>query len=255
MNDPRIVAFKRLLDIMDELRLKCPWDRKQTFESLRCLTIEETYELADAILEKQPDEICKELGDIMLHLVFYAKIAEEQSLFDITSVLNGICEKLIRRHPHIFADTHVDSVEDIKTNWEKIKLKEGNRSVLGGVPTALPAMIKAYRIQDKAHGIGFDWDNSTQVWDKVEEEIEEFRVESAQHSEHIDDEFGDLLFSLINYARFNHIHPEDALEKTNKRFISRFQFMEEKASEQGRNIADLSLEEMEVFWKQAKQFY
>lgn len=253
MNDPRLDAFKKLLDIMDELRLKCPWDKKQTFESLRCLTIEETYELSDAIMEKQPDEICKELGDIMLHLVFYAKVAEEQSLFDITSVLNGICEKLIRRHPHIFADTHVNSVEDIKNNWEKIKLKEGNKSVLGGVPSALPALIKAYRIQDKAHGIGFDWDNSTQVWEKVEEEIAEFKEECAQKSDRIEDEFGDLMFALINYARFNHIHPEDALEKTNKKFISRFQFIEKKAAEAGKNIADLTLDEMEGFWQQAKQ--
>ncbi|SRR5574344_591944 len=238
---------------MDELRVKCPWDSKQTFESLRCLTIEETYELSDAILEQQNDEICKELGDIMLHLVFYAKIAEEQSLFDITQVLNGICKKLIRRHPHIFGDTQVNSVEDIKTNWEKIKLKEGNKSVLGGVPSHLPALIKAYRIQDKAHGIGFDWDDQSQVWDKIEEEIEEFKVEVANQSEQIEAEFGDLLFSLVNFARFNNIHPEDALEKTNKKFISRFQFIEKKAAEMGKSISELSLEQMEDYWQQAKQ--
>lgn len=253
--DPRLEAFQRLLDIMDELRAKCPWDSKQTFESLRCLTIEETYELADAILEKDPKEMKIELGDLMLHLVFYAKIAEEQKQFNITDVLNGICEKLIRRHPHIFSDTEVKDAEDVKVNWEKIKLQEGvKKSVLGGVPQSLPALVKAYRIQDKAHGVGFDWDNANQVWDKVEEEIHEFKEEMDNHTPHAEEEFGDMLFALINYARFNNIHPEDALEKTNKKFIQRFKYMEEEAFKQGKNISDFSLDEMEHWWQEAKKF-
>ena len=252
MEDPRTEAFKRLLDIMDELRLKCPWDKKQTFETLRCLTIEETYELTDAILENKPDDMRGELGDLMLHLVFYAKIADEQHLFNITDVLNGICEKLIRRHPHIFSTTHVENAEDVKVNWEKIKLKEGNRSVLGGVPQSLPAMVKAYRIQDKAHGVGFDWDDPNQVWDKVEEEMEEFKAEMNKDSEKKEEEFGDLMFALINYARHNGIHPEDALEKTNKKFIRRFKYIEESARAQGRSIAELNLDEMEELWQKAK---
>lgn len=252
MEDPRLEAFKRLLDIMDELRLKCPWDKKQTFETLRCLTIEETYELTDAILENKTDDMRGELGDLMLHLVFYAKIADEQHLFNITDVLNGICEKLIRRHPHIFSTTHVDNAEDVKVNWEKIKLKEGNRSVLGGVPQSLPAMVKAYRIQDKAHGVGFDWDNADQVWDKVEEEMAEFKAEMNNDTEKREEEFGDLMFALINYARHSGIHPEDALEKTNKKFIRRFKYIEDTAREQGRSIAELNLDEMEQLWQQAK---
>ena len=252
MEDPRTEAFKRLLDIMDELRLKCPWDKKQTFETLRCLTIEETYELTDAILENKPDDMRGELGDLMLHLVFYSKIADEQHLFNITDVLNGICEKLIRRHPHIFSTTHVENAEDVKVNWEKIKLKEGNKSVLGGVPQSLPAMVKAYRIQDKAHGVGFDWDDPNQVWDKVEEEMEEFKAEMNKDSEKKEEEFGDLMFALINYARHNGIHPEDALEKTNKKFIRRFKYIEESARAQGRSIAELNLEEMEELWQKAK---
>ena len=252
MEDPRLEAFKRLLDIMDELRLKCPWDKKQTFETLRCLTIEETYELTDAILENKTDDMRGELGDLMLHLVFYAKIADEQHLFNITDVLNGICEKLIRRHPHIFSTTHVDNAEDVKVNWEKIKLKEGNRSVLGGVPQSLPAMVKAYRIQDKAHGVGFDWDNANQVWDKVEEEMAEFKAEMNNDTEKREEEFGDLMFALINYARHSGIHPEDALEKTNKKFIRRFKYIEDTARAQGRSIAELSLDEMEQLWQQAK---
>ena len=252
MEDPRTEAFKRLLDIMDELRLKCPWDKKQTFETLRCLTIEETYELTDAILENKPDDMRGELGDLMLHLVFYSKIADEQHLFNITDVLNGICEKLIRRHPHIFSTTHVENAEDVKVNWEKIKLKEGNRSVLGGVPQSLPAMVKAYRIQDKAHGVGFDWEDPNQVWDKVEEEMEEFKAEMNKDSEKKEEEFGDLMFALINYARHNGIHPEDALEKTNKKFIRRFKYIEESARAQGRSIAELNLEEMEELWQKAK---
>ncbi|MCQ2264318.1 MAG: nucleoside triphosphate pyrophosphohydrolase [Bacteroidales bacterium] len=254
MEDPRLEAFKHLLDIMDELREKCPWDSKQTFETLRCLTIEETYELTDAILENKPDEMRGELGDLMLHLVFYAKIADEKGLFNITDVLNGICEKLIRRHPHIFSDTHVDNEEDVKVNWEKIKLTEGKRkSVLGGVPQSLPAMVKAYRIQDKAHGVGFDWDDKAQVWNKVEEEIEEFKAEIDKDSAAKEEEFGDLMFALINFARHNNIHPEDALEKTNKKFIARFKYIEEKAHEQGRSVADMNLEEMETFWQEAKK--
>ena len=252
MEDPRLEAFKRLLDIMDELRLKCPWDKKQTFETLRCLTIEETYELTDAILENKTDDMRGELGDLMLHLVFYAKIADEQHLFNITDVLNGICEKLIRRHPHIFSTTHVDNAEDVKVNWEKIKLKEGNRSVLGGVPQSLPAMVKAYRIQDKAHGVGFDWDNADQVWDKVEEEMAEFKAEMNNDTEKREEEFGDLMFALINYARHSGIHPEDALEKTNKKFIRRFKYIEDTARAQGRSIAELNLDEMEQLWQQAK---
>ena len=252
MEDPRLEAFKRLLDIMDELRLKCPWDKKQTFETLRCLTIEETYELTDAILENKTDDMRGELGDLMLHLVFYAKIADEQHLFNITDVLNGICEKLIRRHPHIFSTTHVDNAEDVKVNWEKIKLKEGNRSVLGGVPQSLPAMVKAYRIQDKAHGVGFDWDDANQVWDKVEEEMAEFKAEMNNDTEKREEEFGDLMFALINYARHSGIHPEDALEKTNKKFIRRFKYIEDTARTQGRSIAELSLDEMEQLWQQAK---
>ena len=253
MEDPRTEAFKHLLDIMDELRMKCPWDSKQTFETLRCLTIEETYELTDAIIEHKPDDMRGELGDLMLHLVFYAKIADEKGLFNITDVLNGICEKLIRRHPHIFGTEHVNDAEDVKINWEKIKLKEGNRSVLGGVPNSLPAMVKAYRIQDKAHGVGFDWDNGEQVWEKVEEEMAEFKAEMNHDTPNREEEFGDLLFALINYARHNNIHPEDALEKTNKKFIARFKLMEEKAKQQGKSIAALNLDEMEVLWQSAKQ--
>jgi len=252
MEDPRLEAFKRLLDIMDELRLKCPWDKKQTFETLRCLTIEETYELTDAILENKTDDMRGELGDLMLHLVFYAKIADEQHLFNITDVLNGICEKLIRRHPHIFSTTHVENAEDVKVNWEKIKLKEGNKSVLGGVPQSLPAMVKAYRIQDKAHGVGFDWDDANQVWDKVEEEMAEFKAEINNDTDKREEEFGDLMFALINYARHSGIHPEDALEKTNKKFIRRFKYIEDTARAQGRSIAELSLDEMEQLWQQAK---
>lgn len=254
MEDPRTQAFKRLLDIMDELRVKCPWDSTQTFDSLRCLTIEETYELTDAILEKNYNEMRTELGDIMLHLVFYAKIGDEKGLFNITDVLNGICEKLIRRHPHIFSTTQVKDAEDVKVNWEKIKLKEGkNKTVLGGVPSSLPAIIKAYRIQDKAHGVGFDWDNSEQVWDKVKEEMDEFKAELDKNSEKKEEEFGDLLFALVNFARHNGIHPEDALEKTNKKFIKRFNYIEQKAKERGKSIADLSLDEMENLWQEAKK--
>ncbi|MEA5110735.1 Nucleoside triphosphate pyrophosphohydrolase [bioreactor metagenome] len=252
--DPRLEAFERLLTIMDELRAGCPWDRKQTLESLRYLTIEETYELSDAILEKDMDEIKKELGDLMLHLVFYSKIASEQQAFTITDVLNGICEKLIHRHPHIYGDVMAKDAETVKNNWEKIKLKEGERkTVLGGVPASLPAMVKAYRIQEKARGVGFDWDHVGQVWDKVQEELTELQYEKLNGSpEKIEDEFGDLLFALINYARFIDVNPEDALERTNKKFIRRFNYIEQKVKETGKSMHDMSLAELDVFWNEAK---
>jgi len=252
--DVRLAAFQRLLDIMDDLRAKCPWDSVQTFETLRCLTIEETYELSEAIVDKDYKDMCKELGDLMLHLVFYAKIASEQKLFDITDVLNQLCDKLIRRHPHIYGDAQAQDAQQVHENWEKIKLqKEGNRSVLGGVPKSAPSLVKAYRIQEKANGVGFDWHNKEEVWDKVEEELEEFKTEVKNGSDKIEDEFGDVLFALINYARFLHINPDDALEKTNKKFIHRFQYIEEKAKESGRKLTDLSLEQMEEYWQQSKQ--
>src|SRR6201985_463617 len=251
-------AFTRLLTIMDDLRLNCPWDKKQTLESLRHLTIEETYELSDAILSADMTEIKKELGDIMLHLVFYARIASESNDFNITDVLNSICDKLVNRHPHIYADVEVQDENDVKRNWEQIKLKEGNRSVLGGVPVSLPALVKASRIQEKARGVGFDWEEKSQVWDKVEEEMREFRDEfNAAGTEKIDHEkaegeFGDLLFSLINYARFIDINPENALEKTNKKFIKRFQYLESKAQQSGKQLRDMTLAEMDIFWNEAK---
>lgn len=251
--DEKLSAFKHLLDIMDELRAKCPWDSKQTYESLRYLTIEETYELSDAIIEKQYKEIPKELGDLMLHIVFYAKIGSEEGLFDITDVLKGINEKLIRRHPHIFADTKARNEEEVRHNWEVIKLKEGNKSVLGGVPNSLPALVKAYRIQEKARGIGFDWENSEQTWEKVNEEIQEFKTEIDQKSERIEEEFGDLLFALVNYARMIGINPEDALEQCNKRFIKRFQFMEKSAKNNHQNLQEMTLDEMETLWQEAKK--
>jgi len=253
MNDERLTAFKRLLDIMDAVRDKCPWDKKQTFDSLRYLTIEETYELSDAILEKKYDDVAKELGDLMLHIVFYAKIGQEENIFTITDVLNGISEKLVRRHPHIFGDIQVQNEDEVKNNWERIKLKEGNHSVLGGVPLSLPAMIKAYRIQEKARGIGFDWENTEQVMDKVHEEILEFCHEKEVGSPKMEDEFGDLLFALINFARFIHINPEDALEKTNRKFIKRFQYMEQQAKQQNRALSQMSIDEMEVLWQEAKK--
>lgn len=249
-------AFNRLLNIMDDLRLKCPWDKKQTLESLRHLTIEETYELSDAIIDGDLQEIKKELGDIMLHLVFYSKIASETNDFNITDVLNSVCEKLINRHPHIYGNIEADTEEVVKQNWEKIKLKEGNKSVLGGVPSSLPALIKASRIQEKARGVGFDWENKNQVWEKVQEELQEFKEECEQTDvdpEKIEAEFGDVLFSLINYARFIHINPENALEKTNKKFIKRFQYLEEKAKERGKSLQDMTLAEMDIFWNEAKQ--
>jgi len=252
-------AFERLLTIMDDLRLNCPWDKKQTLESLRHLTIEEVYELSDSILGADMPEIKKELGDIMLHLVFYARIASETNDFTIVDVLNGICDKLINRHPHIYGDVEVIDENDVKRNWEQIKLKEGNKSVLGGVPASLPALVKASRIQEKARGVGFDWEEKGQVWAKVEEEMREFRNEfnaedeSQINRERAESEFGDLLFSLINYARFIDINPEDALEKTNRKFIKRFQYLENKAKEQGRDLHDMTLAEMDVFWDEAKK--
>ena len=252
-------AFERLLTIMNTLREECPWDKKQTFESLRHLTIEETYELSDAILDGDMEEIRKELGDIMLHLVFYARIGSETNSFTITEVLNGICDKLISRHPHIYSDVVVNNEEDVKKNWEQLKLKEGNKSVLSGVPSSLPALIKASRIQEKARGVGFDWEEKAQVWEKVEEEMQEFKAEfnvadnRTINKDKAESEFGDLLFSLINYARFINVNPEDALEKTNKKFIKRFQYLEGKAKELGKNLKDMSLAEMDVFWNEAKR--
>lgn len=253
--DERLVAFQHLLDIMDELRAKCPWDSVQTFDTLRCLTIEETYELSEAIVDKNYSDMCKELGDLMLHIVFYSKIASEENLFDITQVLNQLCEKLIRRHPHIYGEGQAQNAQQVHENWEKIKLqKEGNRSVLGGVPKSAPSMVKAYRIQEKANGVGFDWQNKDDVWAKVQEEINEFKAEENVDPSHAEEEFGDVLFSLINYARFVHINPDDALEKTNRKFIKRFQYMEEKAKMLGQKLTDLSLNQMESLWQQAKNF-
>lgn len=251
--ESQLSAFNRLLDIMDDLREKCPWDKKQTFETLRHLTIEETYELTDAIFERDLEEIKKELGDVLLHIVFYAKLGSEEKAFDIADVCNAISDKLVMRHPHIYGDVQVDNEEDVKKNWEKLKLKEGNISVLSGVPKSLPAMIKAMRIQEKAKGVGFDWDNADQVWDKVEEEMNEFQAEVEKEDvQKMEDEFGDVLFSMINYARFKNINPEDALEKTNKKFIYRFQYLEQEAQKDGKQLSDLTLEEMDVYWNRAK---
>lgn len=250
--DPRLAAFERLLNIMDDLRAKCPWDKKQTLESLRHLTIEETYELADAILDNDLDELKGEIGDLMLHMVFYSKIASEKGAFDITDVLNGICDKLVHRHPHIYGDVEANDEETVKKNWEKLKLKEGKKSVLSGVPRSLPALVKAGRIQDKVKGIGFDWDDRSQVLEKVKEEIEELEVEVAASSDKVEEEFGDVLFSMINYARFIDVNPESALERTNKKFIKRFQYMEEKIKAEGKSFDDMNLSEMDVYWNEAK---
>lgn len=249
----QLLAFDRLLTIMDELREQCPWDMKQTMESLRHLTIEEVYELGDAILEKDQQEIKKELGDILLHIVFYAKIGSETKDFDIADVTNSICEKLIERHPHIYGDVKVADEEEVKKNWENLKLKAGNKSVLGGVPTSLPALVKASRIQEKVAGVGFDWEEPQQVIDKLKEELEELRVEvQAQDQDKMEAEFGDVLFSMINYARFLKINPENALERTNKKFIKRFQYLEEKAKEKNKPLTEMSLAEMDIFWEEAK---
>lgn len=250
----QLEAFNRLLDIMDDLREKCPWDKKQTLQTLRHLTIEETYELGDAILDNDLVEIKKELGDVLLHIVFYAKIGSETGDFDIADVANGICEKLIFRHPHIYGDVVVENEEQVKQNWEKLKLKEGKKSVLEGVPKSLPALVKASRIQDKARGVGFDWDEPEQVWEKVQEELAELHEEVQQgNTDKIEDEFGDVLFSMINYARFLNVNPEDALERTNKKFIKRFTYLESKAAELGKPLADMTLAEMDVFWNEAKK--
>jgi XTP/dITP diphosphohydrolase len=252
--DKRLVAFSQLLGIMDDLREKCPWDRQQTFESLRHLTIEETYELAEAILDNDWKEINNELGDLMLHIVFYSKIGSELGAFDITSVLETINKKLINRHPHVYGNVEVADAEKVKENWEHIKLKEGKKKVLSGVPRTLPAMIKAYRIQDKARGVGFDWENKDQVWGKVLEEIDELQAEVKHGSDHdrIEEEFGDLMFALINYARFIHVNPENALERTNKKFIRRFEHLELGAKNAGKEINRMNLKEMDEFWNEAK---
>lgn len=259
--DPRLEAFERLLNIMDDLRAKCPWDRKQTLETLRPLTIEETYELGDAILNNDLQEVKNELGDLMLHNVFYAKIGEEQGAFTITDVLNGICEKLIRRHPHIYGDVQVQDEEEVKANWEKIKLQEkardgaeqGVKSVLEGVPRGLPSMVKAVRIQDKARGVGFDWEHAHQVWEKVNEELAELKHEVDAHSGKQADELGDLLFSIVNYARFLQIDPDEALERTNRKFIRRFQYLETESRKEGKQLGEMSLAEMDAYWERAKR--
>lgn len=248
------IAIDRLLSIMDELREKCPWDRKQTLESLRYLTIEEMYELSDAIIQRDLNEIKKELGDIMLHIVFYSKIGSELGAFDFADVVNTLCDKLELRHPHVFGDVKVENSEDVKNNWEKIKLTEGRKSVLEGVPHSLPAMVKAYRIQEKVGGVGFDWNNISEVLEKVKEEIEEFKTEQQQkNTEAMEEEFGDVLFALINYARFLDINPEDALERTNRKFIKRFQYMENQINKQKKLISSLDLEQMDVFWEESKK--
>lgn len=256
--DKKLEAFGRLLTVMDELRENCPWDKKQTIETLRHLTVEETYELSDAIIEGDLQEVKKEIGDIMLHLVFYARIASEMKVFDIADVLHSLCDKLIERHPHIYGDVIANDEETVKANWEKIKLKKGNKSVLEGVPKSLPALVKAIRIQDKARGIGFDWEHKQQVWEKVEEEMQEFKKEyNAETNEPVDqekamNEFGDLLFSLVNYARFINIDPEEALERTNKKFIKRFQYLETESAKDGKQIGEMTLAEMDIYWNRAK---
>ena len=250
--DKRLKAFERLLIIMDELREQCPWDRKQTNESLRHLTIEETYELSDALMKGDNEEIKKELGDLFLHLVFYSKIGDEKGAFNVTDVLNSVCEKLISRHPHIYGDVDVKDEEDVKKNWEQLKLKEGNKSVLAGVPNSMPSMIKASRMQDKAAQIGFDWPNKNQVWDKVEEELNEFKDAKGSQKE---EEFGDLIFSLINYARWLKINPDDALEATNRKFKYRFESIEKYALNNNIKMEDMTLSEMDEIWDQAKKMH
>lgn len=252
--EDQLKAFDRLLTIMDELREQCPWDRKQTMESLRHLTIEETYELGDAILDRDMEEIKKELGDVLLHLVFYSKIGSETNDFDIADVANSICDKLIDRHPHIYGDVKVEDEEDVKRNWENLKLKEGKQSVLEGVPRSLPAIVKANRIQDKVAGVGFDWEEPQQVFEKLKEELEELQHEVNENNlDEIEAEFGDVLFSMVNYARFLNVNPENALERTNKKFIKRFQYLERKAKENNKALKDMTLTEMDVFWNEAKK--
>lgn len=247
----KLAAFQRLLTIMDELREQCPWDRKQTFQSLRNLTIEETYELADALLEEDLNEIKEEIGDILLHMVFYAKIADEKKAFDIADALNAVCDKLIQRHPHIYGDVEVKDEEEVKQNWEQLKLKEGKKSVLGGVPKSLPAMVKAYRMQEKTKQVGFEWENKEQVWEKVEEELGEFKeaMDSSAPQLEKELEFGDVLFSLINYARFNNIDPETALERVNRKFKRRFEYIEKHSPKM---LTEMSLEEMDALWNESK---
>ena len=252
----QLEAFNRLLDIMDELREKCPWDKKQTLESLRHLTIEETYELADAILDNDLEEIKNELGDVLLHIVFYSKIGSEKKAFDIADVANSISDKLVSRHPHIYGDVVVKNEEEVQRNWEKLKLKEGKTSVLEGVPKSLPAVVKANRIQDKVAGVGFDWEEPQQVWEKVQQELSELNEEIKNgNKENIESEFGDVLFSMINYARFIDVNPENALEKTNKKFIKRFQFLEAAAKKEGKELSNMSLTEMDVHWENSKEFF
>ncbi len=251
----KLSAFEKLLNIMDDLRKDCPWDKEQTFESLRHLTVEETYELSEAIFDKDVDNIKKELGDMMLHIVFYAKIGSETGDFDMADVLNYISGKLIFRHPHIYGDVEVDDAQTVKENWETLKLKEGRESVLSGVPKSLPPLVKAYRIQEKAKGVGFDWEKPEQVWDKVQEEMKELKaeVDKSESKEKMENELGDLMFSIINYARFIGVNPEDALEKTNRKFIHRFQHLESKAKNLGKSLKDMTLAEMDVFWEEAKK--
>jgi XTP/dITP diphosphohydrolase len=254
--DKKLVSFAKVLRIMDELRSQCPWDKEQTNESLRLLTIEETYELADAILNNSQEEIRKELGDLLLHIVFYAKIAEEKGAFDIASVCESLAKKLILRHPHIYSDVRVENAEDVKQNWEDIKLREGNGSTLAGVPGSLPSLIKAIRIQEKARGVGFDWDNKEQVWDKIQEELGEFNdelIKDVNDPEKLEHEFGDILFALVNYARFFDVNPENALERANLRFIERFKKMEELILAESKSLKKMNLEEMEAYWQRAKK--
>ena len=252
----QLKAFNRLLDIMDDLREKCPWDQKQTLESLRHLTIEETYELADAVLDNDLPEIKKELGDILLHIIFYAKIASEQKAVYMADFANAISDKVIHRHPHIYGDVNVEDEEEVKRNWEQLKLKEGKKSVLEGVPKSLPAVVKASRIQEKVAGVGFDWEQPEQVWEKVQEELSELNEEiKAGSKENIEKEYGDVLFSMINYARFINVNPENALEKTNKKFMNRFQYLETQAKKAGKELSDMSLTEMDVFWEKSKEFF
>lgn len=250
--DNRLVAFQRLLDIMDELREKCPWDKKQTIESLRHLTIEEVYELADAIISEDLKALEGEIGDVFMHMVFYSLLGKEANAFDVTSVLNGVCDKLVERHPHIYGDVVANDEETVKQNWEKIKLKEGRRSVLEGVPKGLPALVKAQRIQEKVRGVGFDWELAEDVWTKVEEEIAELKVEVRENSEHKEEEFGDLMFALVNYARFIDVNPEQALEKANLKFKSRFEKMEVLINEDGKQVSELSLPDLDVYWNKVK---
>ncbi len=249
-------SFARLLEIMDELRENCPWDKKQTMNSLRYLTIEELYELSDAILDNNMDEIKKELGDILLHIVFYSRIASETNDFDISDVINSVCDKLIHRHPHIYGDIKVEDEVEVKKNWEKLKLKEGKKSVLEGVPRSLPAIVKSLRIQEKVRGVGFDWDNRLQNWDKVVEEIHELNNEiDKKDTIRIESEYGDVLFALISYSRFLGINPEDALERCNRRFIKRFQLMEKELKNEDKELSKMSLKEMDKYWELAKKQY